>query len=549
MLKIMFYFIIVIFLNACKYPNHTAKELKESFLDINNTFDDFLIKKIDDYSKIKIKVNKSNKEKYILFTNVSNENSYISLNIKGDTKQIESNINKQYINRKNIFFKTIPEYIINLNHKIPDNLKKIKLESNETNLKKISFDKISDKRIFYLKEDLSKKVKATARKIIKNIDTKYGKKTLNIWVSDDSFGDCDKAFCVKEYMLDELANSFLKKGEDNDIYDWVTNILGKEWGKVDDSLFIKNNNEINILLTDIDNDNEFIGGIAGYFYSKDNYRKEIYKGSNERIMFYIDSVLFASYFGEDKWSIDNYQTKRILSTLAHEFTHMIGFYQKNIIQRSSLTPWIDEMLALSVEDIIATKLKTDGVRAVSYVRGDAGDDYNQNGKFPIFNKNMNQTLPKWDNTLENYAVVSSFGSYLLRNYGGASLLHDILYNKFSNQKAIEYAINKNGFNKDFDTLIQDWGIAVLLSSSTNLDVDSGYLYNLGDFLETSYNNINYSLGSIDFFKYYDKPNILSKVTKIEPNSNLYYKIPESLDESIIVELEKSKDIRVALVFK
>jgi hypothetical protein len=503
-------------------------------ININNY--DYNVKKMNFVKNINIKINSQNTDKYILFTNTSNQKYYFNL------RKNKLDIKKNCVLTKE---EQIKNKIMNFNHKIPI------VKQNKTN--KLTYSKHirEDNQIFYLEKDLSSSTKATLQKTIKNITTKYGKKTLNIWVSNDSFGtNCSKTYCIKQNMVDQLAETFLKEGDDNDIYDWVTNIFGEEWGESNNRSLINNNDEITILLTDINNDNKVFNGILGYFYAKDNYKKTIYSGSNERIMFYIDSVMFASHYGKDEWSMENRITKRIISTLAHEFEHMIHFYQKNVLQQNSgLDPWIDEMLAVSTEDIIATKLKTKGLREVSYFRGDAGDNYNQYGQFPIFNKNINRTFLKWNGKKEDYAMVSAFGSYLLRNYGGAELLHNILHNKFTNEKAILYATKKspNGIEKDFNRLMQDWGIAVLLSSRTDLDIDSGYLYNLGDFLETEYNGINYSLGSINFFNYYERPNIITSLNSIEPKSNLYYKIPKDINETIKIAI--NKNIKVAFVTK
>jgi hypothetical protein len=511
--------------------------------EIDMNINDCSVKKINFIGNIKFKTMQNNKDEYIVFTNTTNKKYNFNLISNGLNKNLDL-----YKEKKNLLKKeeSLKNKIMNFNHKVPI-VKKNKINKS-TYLKT---DDIGNNEIFYLEKDLSSSTRATLKKIVKNITTKYGEKTLNIWVSNDSFGkECIKTYCIKDEMIDDLVNNFLKRGEDNDIYDWVSNIFGEEWGKTTNSALIDNNDEITILLTDINNDNSVIGGTLGYFYAKDNYKKSIYKGSNEKVMFYIDSVLFASYYGKDEWNIENYQQKKVLSTLAHELEHMIHFYQKNVLQRNSgLDSWIDEMLAVSTEDIVATKLKTKGLREVSYLRGDAGDDYNQYGKFPIFNKNINQTLSKWNGKKEDYAMVSSFGSYLIRNYGGAQLLHDILYNRYTDERAIVYATNKsaNGKDKDFNTLIQDWGIAVLLSSRTDLDVDGGYLYNLGDFLETEYNGINYSLGSIDFFNYYERPKIVTSLNSIEPKSNLYYKIPKDINQTINIKIDKN--IKVAFVKK
>ncbi len=532
--KVLFIIAILLF-TACGEDNNLNNQ---KYTLIN---DNFITKKINSKNDINFKINIDNKELYILFTNTSNKKYNFNL--------INNKIS-YFINKKNLISnrkkntKHSPKYITDFNHKRIIENKNI---NKNIYLKKY---KLKDKEEFFLEKDLSKSTIATKRKVVKNISTKYGKKSLNIWVSDDSFGEnCSKRYCIKDYMLKELANSFLQDGENNDIYDWVTNIFGEEWGEVGKSSLINKSNEITILLTDINNDNRAIDGVSGYFYAKDNYRKAVYEGSNERVMFYIDAVLFASYYGKDKWSIENPQTKKILSTLSHEFEHMIQFYQKNVLQNNEgLKPWIDEMLAISTEDIIATKLKSDGIRSVSYIRGDAGEDYNQYGKFPLFNKNINQTLPIWTNKKEDYAMVSSFGAYLTRNYGGAKLLHDILHNKYSDEKAIVYAVNKSSLDKDFYTIMQDWGIAVLLSSNTDVDIDSGYLYNLGDFIYIEYNDNIYSLGSINFFKYYGRPNISKKLDSIEPKSNLYYKVPIK-NGMADINIEKNPNIKVAFIFK
>jgi hypothetical protein len=76
-------------------------------------------------------------------------------------------------------------------------------------------------------------------------------------------------------MVDKLADTFLKTGSDNDIYDWVTNIYENEWGSDTNgySGLIGNNDEITILLTDIDDNDNPEGGAIGFFWSKDNFTK------------------------------------------------------------------------------------------------------------------------------------------------------------------------------------------------------------------------------------------------------------------------------------
>ena len=333
-------------------------------------------------------------------------------------------------------------------------------------------------------------------------------------------------------MVDALADKFLKSGSDNDIYDWVTNIYGKEWGsdaQAKYSNLIAESNTIDILLTDIDNDDSPNGGVVGYFWSKDNFSASSYSGSNERIMFYADSVMFANTSNGDFWQ------KELYSTLAHEFQHMINFYQKNIINSSGTETWLNEMMSVTTEDLLTTKLEHNGDRAVDYTDGTAGASGNTHGRFPRFNQNNDITLTNWNqtsNVLNDYSKVASFGAFLVRNYGGAELMHNIMDNNFSDENAIIDAI-KTSTGKDvtFVQLLQEWGVAVVLSSIDNLS--NAPQYNFGDFLSVAYGGISYDLGSINFFNYDPEPTLHTTVNDINPHANYYYKIGENITSSSV----------------
>ncbi len=404
---------------------------------------------------------------------------------------------------------------------------------------------------------------ATARKVVSGISTNFGTKTLNIWVSNDSFDSgsgCSKSRCVTQTMVDALAEHFLstQSGLDNDIYDWVTNIYGEEWGgeaqAISDNL-IADNNEITILLTDIPNSEPPIydtpnGGVVGFFWSKDNFIASGINGipgSNERVMFYIDSVMFAN--GDNGWDIDDYWPKELISTLAHEFHHMINFYQKYILLDANADTWINEMLSESTEDLVATKIRHIGPRGVDYTDGSAGEPGNILGRYPLFNENNTLSLTKWSNKLEDYSKVNAFGAYLLRNYGGAKLLHDIVHNSYENEKAVVDAVNKssNGSGKTFPDLLREWGVAVILSDHETL-VDLP-IYNTGDFTLDTYNNTTYELGSINFFNYIPLPTIYTIANEVEPQGNYYYLIGKDVTGDINITLELNGQTEATLIAK
>lgn len=397
--------------------------------------------------------------------------------------------------------------------------------------------------------DCISQTNATARKVVSGITTPFGSKTLNIWVSDDSFDSgsgCSKARCVTQSMVDALADQFLKAGSDNDIYDWVSNIYGEEWGSDAQAKYgnlIAANNEITILLTDIENDNSPNGGTIGFFHPKDNYDRSSVSGSNERIMFYADAVMFANTDNNGMWQ------KEMYSTLAHEFQHMIHFYQKSILRDTDDDTWINEMLSETTEDLIATKIEHTGPRGVDPADGSAGSSGNIKGRYPDFNANNTLSLTSWSNTLANYSEVSAFGTFLVRNYGGAKVLHDIVYNSLQHEDAVMDAVHQTpqGSGKTFADLLREWGIAVMLSDDDNLqDLPT---YNTGDFTVDSYNNSMYELGSINFFNYDPQPRLQTGSGTVAPQGNYYYKVGDNLTGIIDINLSLNGTTEATIIVK
>ena len=375
----------------------------------------------------------------------------------------------------------------------------------------------------------TQEVDATARKVI-TANTKYGEKTLVIWVEDDEYSNTDPTK-INQQMVDDLAETFLKdsSGTEDDIYDWVTNVYGEEWGSTGDRNLISDSDYIDILVYNMDNDS-----YAGFFWPKDNYTKDDVEGSNEKIMFYINSAVYhrSGYTLEEN-------EKEIYTTLAHEFQHMINFYQRTVLKDLDDQAWLNEMLSETTEDLIATKIEYIGPRAVEpYNDGSAGEPGIDKGRYPTFNQYNYYSLTSWDNLLADYSKVSAFGTFLTRNYGGAKVLHDIMYSNNTDAKAVEDATGE-----DFNTLLSQWGAAVILSDNEGTSDDIPR-YNFGDFKNVSYNGITYNLGSINFFNYDPQPTFKSSAT-LDANANLYYHLGELEGSATInVDIPKGGDITI-----
>jgi hypothetical protein len=248
-------------------------------------------------------------------------------------------------------------------------------------------DTVTDIHTFTI--DTHTTVDATCQYVSASIPTEFGNKVLNIWVADDMWGTY-----VTSTMVTALADKFLKgAGTNNDIYDWVTNIYGEEWGSLavssisdsEKSMMIGPNTDITILLFDIDADLSPDGGVVGYFWAKDNFKESVVHYSNERIMFYIDAVMLANADGT--WEITDKWPSIVISVLSHEFQHMIHFYQKTIMRSggSGSETWLDEMCAMATEDLVADKVQVDGPRGVTYNDYTDGPSANENGRLPLYN--------------------------------------------------------------------------------------------------------------------------------------------------------------------
>ncbi len=351
----------------------------------------------------------------------------------------------------------------------------------------------------YTNLDGSKFVEATVRALSSD-----GTREVYIWVDDviyNSEGLIDAAY-------EALADRFLKSGNDNDIYDWVTTIFGAPWGIHDSpvSLIPSESDDIHILLYDIEE------GYAGYFWSKDNVASTYYGGSNERLMFYIDHTFFAAQDGPT-WDISDSGPADMVSTLAHEFQHMINFYQREILRDPDnyfrVDTWINEMSSMVAEDLVADKLAIAGPadgRLGSYIIGAA--EYRVTDRYPD-GSNINVIVTY-------YALYYSFGAYLSRTYGSQ------LFTEIARQPIAAPAENIDGSSNGngeialrsaieavtgeaaptLDELIRRWAIAMFVSDDPTATVP--FSINESDgFISSQTNGTTYNLESIDLHGYWN----------------------------------------------
>lgn len=173
---------------------------------------------------------------------------------------------------------------------------------------------------------------------------------------------------------------------------------------------------------------------GGYFNTGDAYSRYQYPKSNERNIVYLNSQ-----------HIDKPEAK---SFLAHEFTHLITINQKDLLRNVSEEVWLNEARA----EYASTLLGYDDVYQGSNLEKRVKD----------FLLKPSDSLTEWLNKKEDYAAVNLFVQYLVDHYGRNVLVDSLQTNKIGID-SINYALTKNGFQKNFSQVFSDWVVALLVN--------------------------------------------------------------------------------------
>ncbi len=214
---------------------------------------------------------------------------------------------------------------------------------------------------------------------------------------------------------------------------------------------------INIVLTDIGKDGTTGKcGVVGYFWAKDYAEtgyssSSAYKATNEGKYFYID-IPFCNYTNKEykgvKQSGKEVASTTVLSTLFHEYQHMIDYNNKNIKSKISPASWYNEMLSMLCEDLLQKQMGIPDDQTIQ-----VGRISNFNGYY--YQSGITQYLDS--NSWISYATAYAFGAWLSRNYGGAKLIHEMSVNSFKDTDSIVNAVNSvNGTNLTWNDLMIEY---------------------------------------------------------------------------------------------
>lgn len=284
-------------------------------------------------------------------------------------------------------------------------------------------------------------------------------RVARVWVADQDWDALDPNVNGKLHpvKVGAVLDAFHKDGTVLNIYEKVRKITGsEEWGGHNFSTLLNSGfSFIDLVYYDINCDN-IIGGTVGFFFSGNNFLNASVAHSNESLVLFLDSKYYTARDGTTWEPTDRFPSLSF-NTLAHEFQHMIHFYQKSVRNRQNSAVWFNEMMSMAVEDVISTY--TLGTNNSLIFSGSQGL-----GRFVT---SSDCSLNQWNlssndcDLLADYAHVYSYSAFLNRNFGGGDLITKILQNTDIDQRGIDRALESNA--SSFRDSLRRLGASMILN--------------------------------------------------------------------------------------
>lgn len=221
-------------------------------------------------------------------------------------------------------------------------------------------------------------------------------------------------------ILTDLSQEFI-----SNIYPKLTTTFGTEY-----TPGIDNDRKITILFYPMKDT------AVGYTRNIDEYEKTVAPYSNQREMIYlntdiIDSPLLKEY-------------------LAHEFTHLIEFNQKEKRIGKPDDVWLSEAIAEYAVTFLGYNNPKD---ENSYIKK----------RISAFLNKPYDSVVEWDNEPYDYGSVSMFVHYLVDQYGIDILIDSLRISEKTGIDSINDILQKRGLTERFKDIFNNWVIASYLN--------------------------------------------------------------------------------------
>lgn len=175
---------------------------------------------------------------------------------------------------------------------------------------------------------------------------------------------------------------------------------------------------------------------GGYFNTADGEPRTGFPQSNEKEILYLNSAQATS--------------SKIKAFLAHEFQHLITYYQKDKLKGVAEEVWLNEARS----EYAPTYLGYDDLYPGS----------NLEGRVAMFLTEPSDSLVEWQNQLKDYAQVNLFFQYLIGKYGGSSFIRAMMNSSSSGIASINEALSSLGYKEQFADIYTDWTITNMINN-------------------------------------------------------------------------------------
>jgi len=275
-------------------------------------------------------------------------------------------------------------------------------------------DYLNERQVFYVEASFDKDNRQQIEAVLKKVTPR-----LYFYVEEDWWDSLESQTQRKyEQQFEELGTEFHSK-----IYPVLTSKFGSEWRPG-----IDKDNRITVLYHPMKRN------AGGYIREKDEYPKTRFKSSNEREMIYLNTDFLDS-------SLEK-------SILAHEFQHLINFYQKTKKLGLTEETWLNE----GRSEYVPTMLGYDDDFQGSYLQRTVR----------TFLNHPQDSITEWQDSEADYGALNLFLHYLAEHYGSEILTVSMKIPKIG-IPSINAALKQKGFRKNFAEIFTDWSIATYIN--------------------------------------------------------------------------------------
>jgi len=269
------------------------------------------------------------------------------------------------------------------------------------------FDQTKD---FFIESSFDKENRAKIECVLKKLSPR-----IYFYVDSDWWNNLDEK---RQQELDEVLTNLGAEFHSR-IYPEIIKEFGTEWRPG-----IDNDNMIKVVYHPMKEN------AGGYFREKDEYLQSRIKASNQGEIVYLNS--------------DFIDSKLNKTFLAHEFQHLVAFYQKQRKLGLTEETWLNEARS----DFAPTFLGYN-------------DDYeasNLQGAVKSFINNPRDSITEWRNKPSDYGALGVFTHYLAEHYSKEVLSLSLKINKIG-IPSINEALRMQNYKKDFGSIFSEWSIA------------------------------------------------------------------------------------------